>query len=99
MKDIRIATVIINSPVGRTGYNLDQTVKMIKEAKKRDVAVICFPEMHITGYSTGEDIKDYAEPVPGRISQELLHWAVRENIVILAGLAEKSPDNKIFATA
>jgi len=98
MKDIRIATVIFNSPVGRTGYNLDHTVKMIKEAKKRGVAVICFPEMNITGYSTGEDIKGAAEPVPGPITQELLHWAVSENIVILAGLAEKSSNNQLFAT-
>jgi len=45
MKDIRVAAVIFNSPVDNPGYNLDGMTSCIKEAKRKDAAIVCFPEM------------------------------------------------------
>ena len=98
MKDIRIAAVISNSPVNKTRCNLDQMVRWVEEAKKKDASIICFPEMNITGYSTREDIINAAEPVPGPATKELTKLAESENIVILAGIAEKDSKNRIFAS-
>ncbi len=98
MKDIRIAIVIFNSPVGKVRQNLDMMVRRIKEAKNKGASIICFPEMNITGYSTRKTIIDSAKPVPGPVTRELVHIARRENIIILSGLAEKDKKGLIFAT-
>jgi len=97
MKNIRIAVVISNSPVGKISQNLDALAVRVKEAKKKDAAIICFPEMNITGYSTRKKIVDSAQFVPGLVANKLADLAKKENIVILAGLAEKDEKGLIFA--
>ncbi len=98
MKDIRVAVVVSNSPVNNTSNNLDGMVKWVKAAKKENAAVICFPEMNITGYSNDKDMKDVAEPVAGPATRNLLHLAESEKIVILAGIVERDEKGRIFAS-
>jgi len=101
MKDIRIAVIVSNSPINNTSNNLDGMMHWIRAAKETGAAVICFPEMNVTGYSHHEDIKCQAEPVPGPITRELSRMAGSENIVILAGIAEREhqdTDGRIFAS-
>ena len=98
MKDIRVAVVVSKSPVNNTSNNIDGMVKWVKAAEKENAAVICFPEMNITGYSNSKDIIDVAAPVPGTATRDLLHFAESEKIVILAGIAEKDEKGRIFAS-
>ena len=98
MKDIRIAVVIYNSPVNNTKNNLEGMVKWIKASKKEGAAIICFPEMNITGYSNHRDINAVAEPIPGSSTQYILNLAESEEIVILAGIVEKDEKDRIFAS-
>ncbi|QTA92408.1 nitrilase-related carbon-nitrogen hydrolase [Desulfonema magnum] len=98
MKDIRIAAIISQSFAGKTADNLDGMVKWIKAAKKEGAAVVCFPEMNVTGYSVCQDIKDAAEPVPGSVTDHLSYLAEDQDIVILAGMAEKDENGLIFAS-
>ncbi|MEA3438209.1 MAG: nitrilase-related carbon-nitrogen hydrolase [Thermodesulfobacteriota bacterium] len=97
MKKIRIAIVISNSPVGKIRQNLDALAGRVKEAKKKDAAIICFPEMNITGYSTRKKIVDSAQFISGPVANELAELAEKEDITILAGLAEKNEKGRIFA--
>ncbi len=97
MKNIRIAVVISNSPVGKISQNLETLTGRVKEAKKKDAAIICFPEMNITGYSTQKIIIDSAQFIPGFLTDKLAGLAKKENITILAGLAEKDEKGRIFA--
>jgi predicted amidohydrolase len=97
MKDIRIAAVMMNCPLGRPRDNLDRMAGWVAAAKKRGADLICFPEMNVTGYSTRVAIKDAAESVPGSISQAILETAREFNMVILAGLAEKDAKGRVFA--
>jgi predicted amidohydrolase len=98
MKDIRIAAVIFNSPVGQVQQNLDRMLPWIEKAKKQGAALVCFPELNVTGYSTDPVIKEYAEPIPGPISRQLEQIARDAEIVILAGMAEKDETGCIFAS-
>jgi predicted amidohydrolase len=98
MKDIRIAAVMMNCPLGRPQDNLDRMAGWVAAAKKRGADFICFPEMNVTGYSTKVRIKDSAERVPGPISQMILETAREFKMVILAGLAEKDAKNRVFAS-
>ena len=98
MNDIRIAAVTFNSAVGRTRDNLDRMASWIKEAKNQAAQLICFPEMNVTGYSTKPEIKGCAESIPGPVSERLVQMAHENQIVILAGMAEKDEKGRIFAS-
>ena len=98
MKDIRIAVVICNSLAAKTRHNLDDMVKWITASKNQGAAVVCFPEMNVTGYSNLAGIKDSAEPVPGPVTRDLLHLAESERIIILAGVVKRDDKDRIFAS-
>jgi N-carbamoylputrescine amidase len=98
MQDIRIAAVIFNSPIGQIQENIDRMDRWVRDAKEQDAAIVCFPELNISGYSTHADIKETAEPIPGAVSQHVLRMAQRHQITILAGLAEKDETGRVFAS-
>jgi N-carbamoylputrescine amidase len=98
MKNIRIAAVVMNSPVGQTRQNLDHMTQWAIAAKREGAALVCFPEMNLSGYSVKPEIKDRAESVPGPVTRMLLEFTEREDVVILAGLAEKDESEHIFAS-
>mmetsp|Transcript_19054 Transcript_19054/g.8859 ORF Transcript_19054/g.8859 Transcript_19054/m.8859 type:complete len:271 (-) Transcript_19054:797-1609(-) len=97
MKDIRIALVIFES-TSQKESNLDNMALRVKSAKKEKVDIICFPELNMTGYSVVSRIKYVAELIPNTLSEKLLQMAKDEDIVILAGMAEKAQNGKIFAS-
>jgi N-carbamoylputrescine amidase len=98
MKDIRVAAAIFNSPVGKIRQNLDRMVIWIAEARKQGAAIICFPELNISGYCTRDDIRRTAEPIPGEVSRHLVQLARDHQISILAGLAESEESGNVFAS-
>ena len=98
MKDIRIAAVMMNCPVGRVLENLDRMAVWVAAAKKRGADIVCFPEMNVTGYSTKRAIKDSAETLPGSISQAVSEMAREFKMDILAGMAEKDAQGRVYAS-
>jgi N-carbamoylputrescine amidase len=98
MKDIRIAAVVMNCPVGRIQENLDRMAGWVQAAKKRSADLVCFPEMNVTGYSTRDIIKDSAQTIPGTISRSVLAMARKFKLAILAGLLEKDDRGSMFAS-
>jgi N-carbamoylputrescine amidase len=98
MKNIRIAAVIFNSPVGQVQQNLDRMLPWIEKAKTKAADLICFPELNVTGYSTDSIIKDFAESIPGPISRQLEQMARDTGIIVLAGMAERDAAGRLFAS-
>jgi N-carbamoylputrescine amidase len=98
MKDIRVAAVISCSPVGKVRNNLDNMAGWIETAKNKDASIICFPEMNITGYNSGDHMIRSAEIIPGPITKEVCQMANHMDMVILAGMAEKDMKENIFAS-
>ncbi len=98
MKDIRVAAAIFHSFSPDIHKNMERMADMVRSAKTSGAGLICFPEMNISGYSRRPDIKAVAEPVPGPISDQLSRLSVRENIAILAGMAERGDGDRIFVS-
>lgn len=98
MKDIRIAAAVVSSPVGDIEENLDRVDRYCDRAHKRGAALICFPELSITGYTSRPDIRRVAQPFHGEIPTRLMETAKATQMVILAGMAECDHKNRIFAT-
>ncbi len=98
MRDIKVAIAVFNACVGNTCGNLDKTFDCVKQAAEAGAEVICFPEMSITGYSNHPDIALQAEPIPGPSVNELVALSKKENILVLAGLAEKGENGCVHAS-
>jgi N-carbamoylputrescine amidase len=98
MKDIRVAAAIFNSPLGKIRDNLDRMAVWVAQARQHGAAIICFPELSITGYSTRDEIRGAAIPVSGEVSRHLQQLARDHQITILAGLAQRVESGDIFAS-
>lgn len=98
MHDIRIAAVVCRCPVGRVQHNLERTRYWVRQAKKRSAALVCFPEMNLTGYSNREEIAAHALSSRGPEIEALVRLGAEEQIALLVGFAERSGDGSIFAT-
>ena len=102
MRDIRVATVQFQHAPGDKGYNLDRIRHFVGEAARKQVEIIAFPEMCITGYwhtrKLGRDaFAALAEPVPeGESTRELLRLSRAHGITIGAGLVERGDDGRFF---
>jgi predicted amidohydrolase len=97
MKNIRVSIAVICSRVDDMAGNLKKTAVWSKAAADHGAAIVCFPELNLTGYFSGPGIRQYAETIPGDISSFIQDIARKNNITILAGLAEIDGMGHIFA--
>jgi len=98
MKNIRIAAIVFKSILGKTAANLDRMSRWIKKASDKNAAIVCFPELSITGYHVGKEILSTAETIPGPSTDYLANLAKIHRISILAGLAEIDTAGHLYAT-
>ncbi len=98
MKDIRIAAVVCRSRVHQIEENISQIQKWVHAAKVKGVNLICFPEMNVTGYSHLKDICRSAQDLSDPVVQNLMDLATSQDITILAGIAEKHTENRVWAS-
>ena len=98
MKDIRIALAVVQASTCDAPANLAKMESWIHRAKDRGAAVICFPELNISGYDVHNHLPSCAEPVPGPATNRLSNWAIIHRMTILAGLVEQSADGRLFAS-
>ena len=97
MQDTRIAVIVSNARVGSTAENLSRITHWVEKASVASASLVCFPEMQITGYHIDPVIKEFAEPVPGRCANQMAELAKQHNMTILAGMAEKGGNGKVYA--
>jgi len=98
MKDIRVAAVVMCSPLGQTDANLDRMEAWTAAACKAGAALVCFPEMNITGYGIQPDIAHSAESIHGPICDRLRNMARSHDLVIMAGMAERGLRDHLYAS-
>lgn len=89
MRDLKVAVVCMRSEFGRIEKNMKRMETFAQRAAFKGARMICFPELSITGYSVREDLRQYAESVPGPISDHLIKVAKENGLVVLAGMLEK----------
>lgn len=104
MKDIRVASVQFEHKPADKRVNLARIRYFIEQAAKQKVEIIAFPECCITGYwflrkLSRDELTALAEPVfDGASSHALTALAKKHNIIIGAGLVEKTGDGRMFNT-
>ena len=104
MQDLRAASVQFQHAPGDKTANLQTIRQFAEQAGEREVDLLSFPEMCITGYwhvrnLTREGVDALAEPVPdGPSCQELLTLAHRHALTLGAGLIERAEDGTLYNT-
>ncbi len=104
MKDIRSASVQFNHVAGDKGHNMSKICAFAAEAHAKQVDLLVFPEMCVTGYwhvrnLSRQEVESLAEPVPsGPSTQELLSLSSRYGMTIGAGLIELADEGTLYNT-
>ena len=65
MTELRVGLAQIDPVLGDVQSNLDQHLDMIEEATKRDIQLLCFPELSLTGYLLKDLVPDVAMTATG----------------------------------
>lgn len=86
----------MQSPFGDVAENLRRVESHVRAAASEGAEIVCFPELSLTGYSIRDDVTRYAEKIPGPASGCLVRMAREQEIVILAGMLEKSSGEKPY---
>jgi predicted amidohydrolase len=103
MKTLKIAVAQFQPKDGDKDYNLSVIDKLTAKAKEGGAEVVSFHEMSITAYTffkdlSREEVKSYAEKVPGgKSTEKLIEIAAKHDITVLAGLVEVD-DDKLYNT-
>lgn len=101
---IRVAATQFNHKPGNKFYNLRVIEDMCKKAAEVGVKIIAFPEMCITGYwhvrnLNKKEVENLAEDVhDGTSTLKLKEYSKKYNLIIGAGIIERSPDGKLYNT-
>jgi predicted amidohydrolase len=95
---MRIAALQMTARAGDVAGNLAAISAASNEASAAGAAVLVAPELAVTGYGAGPLIRELAEPADGAQLAALAAIAGRENIVVVAGVAERA-DGRIYNSA
>ena len=61
MDDLKVAAVCMNAAPGKVEKNLDRIQAFVAEASRDGAAVVCFPELSVTGYTLKNPSDIYKE--------------------------------------
>lgn len=98
MDDLKVAAVCMNAVPGEPNRNLDRMESFVLEASAKDVDIICFPELSVTGYILKHPGKIYDGADWASALERLIHMSRYARLVIIAGLIEISEKSKPYIT-
>lgn len=98
MKTIKAALIVQNCIAGNFKKNIKSSLQFISAASKKNAKIIIFPEMNLTGYVSGPDITSICKPINKDLVDLFSNKAKELEITILIGLAEKTPEENIYAS-
>lgn len=83
---------------GAIAENLESFSQHIAEADTRDIDIIGFPEMSITGYTNPTKYPESIVRLDGAEMGAVLEMTKGRKVTVLAGLIEENPKSKPFIT-
>lgn len=89
MAGLRIAAVTMRSAIGKKAENLSRMEVLVRRAAENGARAVCFPELNISGYNLRKDQEGIGESIPGPSSEAVWQMAQKNEVLILAGLAEE----------
>jgi agmatine deiminase len=81
---------------------MKKTAQKIEQAAKLGAQIVCLQELYRTRYfpqKENQDVKGFAETIPGESTELFSRLAKKHGIVIIAPLFEKSKEGRFYNTA
>jgi predicted amidohydrolase len=76
--------------VGNKERSLKQISEQAAKARKKNVDLLIFPELHLTGYMMRDEVSHLAEPIPGPSTRKVESLAGEHGVHIIFGMPEES---------
>src|SRR5216117_3218887 len=90
MKPVSLLLAQTGPKLGNKERNLRQISEQASKARKRNVDLLIFPELHLTGYTMRDEVTHLAEPIPGPSTRKVETLAREHGLHIVFGMPEES---------
>ncbi len=90
MKPVSLLLAQTGPKVGNKERNLRQISEQAAKARKKNVDLLIFPELHLTGYTMRDEVSHMAEPIPGPSTRKVESVAKEHSVHIIFGMPEES---------
>src|SRR5260370_28075828 len=90
MKPISLLLAQTGPRLGNKERNLKQISEQAVKARKKNVDLLIFPELHLTGYAMRDEVSHLAESIPGPSTRKVERAAREHGVHIIFGMPEES---------
>ena len=90
MRPIRLLLAQTGPRLGNKERNLKQISEQAAKARKKNVDLLIFPELHLTGYTMRDEVSHWAEPIPGPSTRKVEKVAKEHGVHVIFGMPEES---------
>jgi predicted amidohydrolase len=90
MKPVSLLLAQTGPKVGNKERNLRQISEQAAKARKKNIDLLIFPELHLTGYTMRDEVSHLAEPIPGPSTRRVERLAKENEVHIIFGMPEES---------
>src|SRR5437867_12998096 len=90
MKPVSLLLAQTGPKLGNKERNLRQIAEQASKARKRNVDLWIFPELHLTGYTMRDEVTHLAEPIPGPSTRKVETLAREHGVHVVFGMPEES---------
>src|SRR3989441_9944279 len=90
MKPVSLLLARTGPKLGNKERNLRQISEQASKARKKNADLLVFPELHLTGYTTRDEVSHLAESIPGPSTRKVETLAMEHGVHIVFGMPEES---------
>jgi predicted amidohydrolase len=90
MKPVSLLLAQTGPKLGNKERNLKQIAEQASKARKKNIDLVIFPELHLTGYTMRDEVFHLAESIPGPSTRKVESMAKEHGVHIIFGMPEES---------
>jgi len=90
MKPVSLLLAQTGPKLGNKERNLRQISEQASKARKKNVDLLIFPELHLTGYTMRDEVSHLAESIPGPSTRKVETLAREHDVHVVFGMPEES---------
>jgi len=90
MKPVSLLLAQTGPKLGNKEGNLKQIAEQASKARKKNIDLVIFPELHLTGYTMRDEVFHLAESIPGPSTRKVERLAKEHGVHIIFGMPEES---------
>jgi len=90
MKPLSLLLAQTGPKLGNKERNLKQISEQASKARKKNVDLLIFPELHLTGYTMRDEVSHLAESIPGPSTRKVETLAREHGVHVVFGMPEES---------